>query len=205
MAGSMHDAPLTVENVPLSKLTLDPHNARLHGQENLASIKGSLEVFGQREAIVVRRANNTVIGGNGRVEAMRDMGWTHCSVAYVDCTDAEATALGLALNRTAETATWNADQLDTLLAEVRDAGFSTDSFGFSEAQVDRLLNDIAEAKAETDAQEQAEADAAVEGGGDPDVDVTDIEPPADPITKVGDIWGMGEAFYCESCKTWELP
>lgn len=205
MGGLLHDAPLTVETVALSELVLDPHNARLHGEDNLASIQGSLEVFGQREPIITRRGTNVIIGGNGRVEAMRQMGWTHCAVAYVDCTDAEAKALGLALNRTAETATWDPDQLDSLLSEVKEAGFSTDSFGFSEDQVDRLLNDIAEAQAEGKDHDQAEGDASAASAGDADVEVTDIEPPKDPITKVGDIWGMGEAYYCEACKAWELP
>lgn len=188
MAGLLHDAPLTLETVALSELVLDPHNARLHGQDNLASITGSLQVFGQREPIIVRRADNTIIGGNGRVEAMRRLGWSTCSVAYIDCTDAEATALGLALNRTAETASWDTDQLESLLSEVKEAGFSTDSFGFSQEQVDKLLADTLDAQGEP----EQNIEDLVEKVPDADIDVTDVEPPAEPKTKLGDIWVCGD-------------
>lgn len=193
----MQNAPLTVELVPIASLKLDPKNARLHPTENLDAIKGSLETFGQREALVVRAADNTVIGGNGRLAAMQDMGWEQATVTYVDCTPEEATALGLALNRTADTAQWDADRLENLLAEVKDAGFAADAFGFAEDQVEALLQDARQA-AESAAQAEVEHVPMVE----PD-DTEVPQPPAEPKTKPGDIYGLGEMWYCDSCKQWE--
>jgi DNA modification methylase len=182
---SMQTAPLSVESVSIDHLVLDPKNARLHPDENLSSIVGSLEVFGQREALVVRRGSNVVIGGNGRLAAMRQMGWSDAMVTYVDCTDEEATALGLALNRTAETATWDADQLEALLREVKDAGFAADAFGFSDANVDKLLRDTRNAT-------QAALEANIEHV--PAADVVEDEPaeiPAEPTSRPGDMYQLG--------------
>ena len=88
------DTPLNVERVSLDELHQDPANARTHGPENLEAIVASLKRFGQVEALVVQASTGRVIGGNGRVEAMRKIGWTHCDVVRVDVDDLklEATA-----------------------------------------------------------------------------------------------------------------
>ena len=71
------DAPgLAIRRVPLASLHLDPANARLHGEENLAAIVGSLKRFGQAEPLVVQKPTGRVIGGNGRLVAMKKLGWT---------------------------------------------------------------------------------------------------------------------------------
>ena len=43
----MTPAKPKVETVPLDQLAPDPGNARVHGSDNLAAIKASLERFGQ--------------------------------------------------------------------------------------------------------------------------------------------------------------
>ena len=95
---------LTVRRVPLDSLHLDPANARLHGEENLDAIAASLARFKQTEPLVVHKPTGRVIGGNGRLVAMKRLGWTHCDVVELDVDGTTATALGIALNRTAELA-----------------------------------------------------------------------------------------------------
>ena len=51
---------LRLETVLISSLSLDPSNARKHDAKNLASIAGSLKLFGQRKPIVVSGANVVV-------------------------------------------------------------------------------------------------------------------------------------------------
>ena len=90
---------LSLRRVKLDSLHLDPANARAHDQRNLDSIKASLQRFGQAEPLVVRLNNSRVIGGNGRVEAMRSLGWTECDVVELDIDETQATALGIALKQ----------------------------------------------------------------------------------------------------------
>lgn len=107
------------KRVSLSELHEDPANARLHPENNLADIRASLKEFGQVEPLVVQKSSGKVIGGNGRLKVMRELGWTECDVAYVDMDSMKATALGIALNRAGERAEWDKDVLETLLHEIQ--------------------------------------------------------------------------------------
>lgn len=117
--------------VELSSLTPDPDNARLHPERNIEAIKASLALYGQRVPLVVRKQGRVIVAGNGRYEAMVQMGWTKCAVTVRAMTDAEATGYGLADNRTAELARWDFEtvaRLDRLLQEKKIApvGWSDD-------------------------------------------------------------------------------
>jgi ParB-like chromosome segregation protein Spo0J len=95
---------LTIRRVALSALHTDPANARSHDERNLAAIATSLKQLGQAEPLVVQRSTGKAIGGNGRVAVMRSLGWIDCDVFELDLDDTQATALGIALNRTGEMA-----------------------------------------------------------------------------------------------------
>ncbi len=103
----MENGTLLIKRVPIQSLHLDPANARSHGTENLDAIEGSLCRFGQAEPLVVQKSSGRVIGGNGRLVAMKKLGWTECDIVELDLDDLQATALGIALNRTSELASWD--------------------------------------------------------------------------------------------------
>ncbi len=98
---------MQTQTVPLDLLVPDPHNARIHPRHNIDAIKASLERFGQVLPILVRNADSQVVAGNGTLEAMKELGWTECTAAMYDGDDQECAALAVALNRTAELATWD--------------------------------------------------------------------------------------------------
>ncbi len=104
----METSSLKVRRVPLDSLHLDPANAREHGPENLEAIVSSLKRFGQAEPIVVQRSTGRIIGGNGRLVAMKQLRWTECDVVELEVDDLTATSLGIALNRTGDLASWGA-------------------------------------------------------------------------------------------------
>ena len=110
---------LTLRRILLSALHQDPSNARSHGTANMDAIVASLQRFGQAEALVVQEGTGRIIGGNGRYRAMKDLRWTECDVVEVDLESVEATALGIALNRTAELADWDDPALAKLLEDLR--------------------------------------------------------------------------------------
>ena len=164
---------LQIARVALEDLHLDPANARAHGDRNLAAIVSSLERFGQVEPLVVNRGTGRVVGGNGRLVAMRKLGWTQCDVVEIDIDGVEAAALGIALNRTAELAEWDDPALGALLAELR-AEDALLGVGFDDAEVDAVLAEL-------------EAEAGGEAN-DPGPD----ELPKTPITQTGDLWILGD-------------
>lgn len=104
--------------VPLDSVKCDPDNARLHPERNMESIKDSLRLFGQTKPIVVNKRTNVVAAGNGTLQAAKELGWTEIAANFVEMTEAEHAAYGLADNRTAELAKWDFEvvaRLDKLI------------------------------------------------------------------------------------------
>jgi DNA modification methylase len=165
---------LTIRRVPLDALHLDPSNAREHPPENLEAIAASLKHFGQAEPLVVQKKTGRVIGGNGRLVAMRKLGWRECDVVEVEVDDLTATALGIALNRTSDLAAWNDETLAKLLQELR-AEDALEGVGYSEEDIDALLREL-------------ERDLPVTELDDPGPGA----PPAEPVTRPGDLWVLGD-------------
>ena len=150
--------------ISIAKLSLDPKNARKHSQRNLDAIAASLLKFGQRKPLVVHRG--VVLAGNGTLEAARSLGWTEIEVAEVpdDWDNDTAKAYALADNRTAELAEWDESELAKQLLELQDADWDITELGF-----------------------EVPALADIEP-----VDEDEIpEPPAEPKTKLGDIYQLG--------------
>jgi DNA modification methylase len=132
---------LTIRRVPLGDLHLDPANARSHNERNLDAIRASLARFGQAEPLVVQKRSGRVVGGNGRLVAMRALGWTHADVVEVDLDDLNATALSIALNRTGELADWDLPTLGRLLESLR-AEDALDGVGYELPEVQEILDGL---------------------------------------------------------------
>ena len=165
--------------IPIGKLNPDPHNARLHDQRNVEAIRASLAEFGQRKPVVVQKRGRIIRAGNGTLEAARALGWTHLAVVTEDDDDATATAFGIADNRTAELASWDDAKVAALLAEFEpELAAAT---GFDQAEIDRLV---------------------AEANGTAEVEEDDVpEPPANPVTKTGDVWTLGRhRVVCGDCR-----
>ena len=100
-------------------LTPDPKNARRHPHRNLEAIKASLQIYGQRKPLVVRRDGFVVEAGNGTLAAAKALGWTHVAAVLVDDDPLTATGYAIADNRTAELAEWDEQALSALLADLQ--------------------------------------------------------------------------------------
>ena len=134
---------LRIRTVPLDTLHPDPSNVRTHGPQNLESIVASLKRFGQAEPLVVQQRTGRLIGGHGRLQAMKQLGWAACEIVELDLDDLQATSLAIALNRTAELAGWDEANLAKLLQELK-AEDALDGVGFSEDDLDALVQQLRE-------------------------------------------------------------
>jgi DNA modification methylase len=160
---------LAIRRVALDAIHPDPANARLHPERNLEAIKASLRRFGQAEPLVVQRSTQRLIAGHGRVEAMRALGWTEADIVEVDVDDTTATALAIALNRSAETATWDVEALSRVLESLK-CEFPLGDLGFDQKALDDLVADLAA------------------------IEVVQDEVPAPPdaaTTRTADVWQLG--------------
>lgn len=160
---------MQTQRVKIDTLTLDPANVRRHPAKNLDTIKASLTRFGQQRPVLVN-GKGIIIAGNGTVMAAKALGWDHVNIVRTELEGSEATAYAIADNRTAELAEWDDDALAQQLAalQIQDEELAR-AAGFDAKEIAAL----------------AEATVEVQEDEVP-------EPPADPITKPGDLWLLGE-------------
>ena len=134
---------VTYKRVPIDSVFEDPGNARKHGDRNLETISNSLRNFGQVESLVVQKSTGKVIGGNGRLRVMKDLGWNEVDIAEVDIGEAQSVSLGIALNRTAELAEWDDDILGPLLQGLLTEDEELlDAAGFDEDELAKMLDEF---------------------------------------------------------------
>ena len=162
---------MKIEKIAIDKLLLDPANARKHGKKNLDSIKGSLAKFGQQKPIVVN-SDNVIVAGNGTLQAAKELGWKEINIVRTDLKGSDITAFGIADNRTSELAEWDDEVLQELLDGLKAEDFDLSAIGFDDEDLSDMLDDKGKA-----------------GLTDPD---ETPEPPKVPITKLGDIWQLGD-------------
>jgi DNA modification methylase len=156
--------------------TLIPYdkNPRQHEDKDLAFLMRSLEYFGWRQPVQVQRGTNVLIAGHGRIEAAKRLGLTKAPVIEMedDVPVEDDDAYRITDNASAELSRWHPYYLRENLVNLDTGGFDLSLTGFD----DHYLK------------EAMEADA---GRGLTDDDAVP-EPPEKPITKLGDIYKLGE-------------
>lgn len=120
--------PLQQFAVPVESLTPDPKNARKHNAKNIAAIKASLLKFKQYQPIIVQREGMIVRAGNGRLQAAKELGWTHIAALVVDADNVESVSLAITDNWTADTAEWNVEVLLEAVSELAGTDFAIAEF-----------------------------------------------------------------------------
>ncbi len=164
--------------VPVGSLKIDPANARKHDKTNLAAIRASLEAFGQRLPLIVRKDGMVVEVGNGRLMVAKRMKWKHIAALVVDEPEEIAAAFAIADNRTAELATWDRTTLEhTLAALARHDAQLAMATGFTGNELEAMI-------------------AAANGAGGAPVptyhgDPDDVPDDAPTRCKVGEVWRLG--------------
>jgi len=132
---------LSIKQVACDQLSPMDYNPRHMSAGEMQKLMRSIREFGFVEPLVVRRADNTVIGGHQRLVAAIALGMKKVPVVYVDVSEAEAKALNLALNRIQ--GEWDLPKLGELLEELRDLPDLDETLsGFDEPEMDQILADL---------------------------------------------------------------
>lgn len=156
---------LQVEYVDISTIKPYKGNAKEHPKEQIEQIKKSMQEFGNIDPIGIW--HNEIVEGHGRYMALKELGETQVPVIRLDdLTDEQRRAYTLVHNQLTMNSGFD---LDTLKVELDNIGeIDMSEFGFS-------LDGIGE-----EPQEVQEDDF-------------DEEPPEEPISKLGDIYQLGES------------
>jgi DNA modification methylase len=156
---------MKLETVGIETLSPDPANVRKHGQRNMDAIKASLRRFGQQKPIVVD-AKGIVLAGNGTLAAARELGWREIQIVRTELTGSQATAFGIADNRSAELAEWD-EKLADVLASLKAEDFPLEEIGFDLDELEALKPEVksdADAEPQIDKAEELRARWGVELG-----------------------------------------
>lgn len=159
-----------VERRPVASLVAFVGNARTHSPEQVEQLTNSIREFGWTVPIVIDEASN-IIAGHGRVLAAQRLGLPEVPVVIArDWSEVQRRAYALADNRLPLSAGWDHNLLRIELTELKGLGVDLGLTGFGELELDALLNP---ADSETDPDEAP-------------------EPPANPVSRPGDLWICGE-------------
>jgi DNA modification methylase len=162
---------LAVSYRAVKDLVPDPRNARSHPKRQIEQIIASIRAFGFTNPILVD-SDNSIIAGHGRLYAARSMGLAHVPTIVISgLNDTQKRALRLADNKIALNAGWDLELLKVELTELSslDIDFDVSLTGFSQGEIDVLLDDSSDADDEL---------------------IPAI--PKKPRTKPGDIWMLGK-------------
>ena len=201
--------------VPIASLVLDPDNERKHDRANIDAIKGLIRKFGIMEPIGVREG--LVIRGNGTTIALRELAaekataleplskmladptapldWSLVpALDYQHLDESAAAAWRVGHNRSAELGKWDWEKLQTTL---RNTDVEWTEIGWEQTELEAILS---QAHAE---QEPPETTTVGEHEREIGTESDDVLPDthADPITKVGDLWLLGNhRLICGDCR-----
>ena len=167
--------PGRIEHWPLARLKPYARNAKTHDADQVAKIAASMAEFGWTVPVLVA-ADGELIAGHGRILAAAYLGLSEAPVIVLGhLTEAQRRAYRIADNKLTELGGWDEalllQELQALLAEDFDLGL----IGIPDDELDALLADADDRPVISD------------GAAD-----TIPEPPAEPITKPGDIWALGK-------------
>lgn len=145
-------------------------NSRTHSDAQVAKIAASIREFGFLNPIIVDGSNG-IVAGHGRVLAAQKLGLTTLPVIEAShLTEAQKRAYVIADNRLALDAGWDLDMLRVELTDLKGMDFDLSLTGFEIGEIGKLMLDPA--------------------GGLTDPDAIP-EPPAVPVSALGDVWQLG--------------
>lgn len=167
---TIRDRIKELRRVPASELIPNPKNWRTHPEAQRQALAGVLAEIGIADAVLARELSDgrlILLDGHLRLEAMGD---EVLPVLVLDVDEAEGDKILATLDPLAAMAEADATRLDELLRDVQTG---------SQALAD-MLTEMAE-------------DAGCLSAQDPEIVEDEIpEPPAEPITKPGDLWLLGD-------------
>lgn len=156
---------MKIEKIDINKIKPYEKNAKIHTPEQIEQIKKSIQEFGMNDPIAVWGKDNLIVEGHGRLEALKQLGYTEVECIRLDhLTDEERRAYTLAHNKLTMNTDFDIDILNDELFNIDN--IDMELFGFD------VVLPIEEHELTEDDYE--------------------VEVPEEPKAKPGDIYQLGE-------------
>ena len=161
---------MKIEIVDINTIKPYENNPRKLKDSAIEKVAKSIKEFGFRQPIVVDKEKIIVVG-HTRYRASKKLGLTNVPITIADnLTPEQINAYSIADNRTNEEAEWDIELLKSELKDLQLKDFDLDLTAFNEDEINNFLFDEKEGLTDEDAVP---------------------ETPEEPITKLGDIWKLG--------------
>jgi DNA modification methylase len=156
---------------PVEDLIPYANNARTHDDAQVTQIASSIKEFGFNNPILIT-ADNSIIAGHGRLMAAKKLGIAEVPCIVLDhLTETQRKAYILADNRIAQNSGWDTTLLSVEFEALTADGIDLAMLGFDADEIAKML-------------EPETVDGLTEEDDVPEV-------PANPVTKLGDVWLLG--------------
>lgn len=161
---------MKIETADINTIKPYENNPRKLKDSAIEKVAMSLKEYGFRQPIVVDK-DRIIVVGHTRYRASKKLGFKEVPITIADnLTPEQINAYRIADNRTAEESEWDSELLKMEIKDLEAKDFKLDLLGFNEDQLNDML--FEEKQGLTDEDEVPEA-------------------PEEPISKLGDIWKLG--------------
>ena len=161
---------MQIEIADINSIKPYENNPRKLSEQAIEKVAMSLKEYGFRQPIVVDK-DRVIVAGHTRFRASKKLGLKQVPVSIIDnLTPEQINAYRIADNRTAEESEWDNELLKMEIKELEAKDFKLDLLGFNDEQLNNIL--FEEKQGLTDEDEVPET-------------------PEEPISKLGDIWKLG--------------
>lgn len=161
---------MKIELADINSIKPYENNPRKLSETAIEKVAMSLKEYGFRQPIVVDK-DRVIVAGHTRFRASKKLGLKEVPITIAaNLTSEQINAYRIADNRTAEESEWDSELLKMEIKELELKDFNLDLLGFNEDQLNDIL--FEEKQGLTDEDEVPET-------------------PEEPISKLGDIWHLG--------------
>ena len=155
--------------ISIDDIHTHPSNVR---QGDVGAICESLKAHGQYRPIVFQQSTKRILAGNHTWKAAKALGWQQIAATPIICDDQQALRILLADNKANDLATYDEPELIELLKQLADTDTGLLGTLFDEDELDSLIADQSHFELPTD--------------------VDDVPEDVPAVSKLGDVWLLGE-------------